>query len=93
MPNHIHGIVLIDKPANDSPFTEIAKVIGRLRFQNQVKGSISSIIGSYKSAVSKNAHLIDPNFNWQSRFHDHIIRDEDSFRRIKNYIRYNSKNW
>ncbi|HEY5408425.1 MAG TPA: transposase [Ginsengibacter sp.] len=93
MPNHIHGIVLIDKPANDAPFTEIPKVIGRLRFQNQGKDSISSIIGSYKSAVSKNAHLIDPNFNWQSRFHDHIIRDEDSFKRIKNYIRNNPKNW
>ena len=50
-------------------------------------------MGSYKSVVSKNAHLINPDFAWQSRFHDHIIRDEDEFKRIKNYIRDNQKNW
>ncbi|MBL7899711.1 MAG: hypothetical protein JNJ99_14325, partial [Crocinitomicaceae bacterium] len=35
-------------------------------------GSISVIIGSYKSVVSKNAHKISADFNWQERFHDRI---------------------
>ncbi len=29
----------------------------------------------------------------QARFHDHIIRDENSFERIQNYIVNNPKNW
>ena len=93
MPNHIHGIIIIDKPANDAPFTEKPKVITQGRFQNCGKNSISAIIGSYKSAVSKSAHFINLDFAWQSHFHDHIICDEDSFKRIKFYIRNNPKNW
>jgi putative transposase len=31
--------------------------------------------------------------NWQERFHDHIIRDEIEYNRIKNYIINNPKNW
>jgi putative transposase len=31
--------------------------------------------------------------NWQERFHDHIIRDEMEYNRIKNYIINNPKNW
>ena len=30
---------------------------------------------------------------WQTRFHDHIIRDDDEFNRIKNYIETNPANW
>ena len=30
---------------------------------------------------------------WQSRFHDHIIRDDESFDRIRQYIANNIFNW
>ena len=33
------------------------------------------------------------NFAWQARFHDHIIRDDDSFYRIQQYIENNVANW
>jgi putative transposase len=32
---------------------------------------------------------INPNFGWQSRFHDHIIRNSKSFENIQNYIEQN----
>ena len=32
-------------------------------------------------------------FQWQSRFHDHVIRDEESFDRIRQYIINNPLNW
>jgi len=56
-------------------------------------GTISTIIRSYKSVVSKNARQIHADFAWQSRFHDHIIRDTASFERIQTYIENNPKNW
>ncbi len=56
-------------------------------------GSISTIIRSYKSVVTKNAHFINPNFAWQSRFHDHIIRNQSAFDKIQKYIANNPKNW
>ena len=56
-------------------------------------GSVSTIIRSYKSVVAKNAHYIHADFNWQTRFHDHIIRDARAFETIQNYIANNPSNW
>ncbi len=100
MPDHIHGIIIIDNPNNWFAKTKVAtqpnEVIqtkGKERFQNQGQNTISSIIGSYKSVVTKNSRKIQTDFGWQPRFYDHIIRDEKSFKRIQNYIKNNPKNW
>ena len=31
--------------------------------------------------------------NWQHDYYDHIIRNDEDYKRIKNYIRDNPKNW
>lgn len=56
-------------------------------------GSISTIIRSYKSVVTKHSKQFDSNFAWQSRFHDHIIRNRHSFYVIQKYISNNPINW
>jgi hypothetical protein len=38
--------------------------------------NLASIVRGYKTGVTKNARKINPVFAWQSRFYDHIIRDE-----------------
>jgi len=81
----------VTPPTNNPPIPP--KTIGQSRFQNQEKNTISSIIGSYKSVVTKNARFTDPHFAWQSRFHDHIIRNSESFQRIQNYILNSPGNW
>ena len=75
------------------PSTDSEKTVGQQRFQNQGKNTISSIVGSYKSAVTKRAHRSNHNFAWQPLFYDHVIRNENSFQRIANYIRNNPVNW
>ena len=69
------------------------KTIGQKRFQNQGKNTISSIVGSYKSAVTKHANRLGFDFAWQSRFYDHIIRDHSSYLKISEYIRNNPLKW
>ena len=99
MPNHVHGIITINKSASVetrhalSLPTEPNETIGQLRFQNQGKGSLSAIIGSYKSVLTKNARKIHADFAWQSRFHDHIIRNDESLQRIRDYIINNALRW
>jgi REP element-mobilizing transposase RayT len=95
MPNHVHGILIIDKKENNNENTNNCsdKSQGQLRFQNQGKQTVSSIVGSYKSIVSKKGHISNPEFDWQPRFHDHIIRNADSFERIQQYIATNPLNW
>ncbi len=56
-------------------------------------GTLGSIVRSYKSAVSKKAHFIHPGFVWQSRFYDTIIRNEQSYKIISDYIINNPATW
>jgi len=55
-------------------------------------GSLARILVSYKSAITKLAHLINPSFDWQERYHDHIIRHMAEYNRIENYIIHNPEN-
>ncbi len=55
--------------------------------------SISTIIRSYKSAVTKHAHRLGFEFEWQSRFYDYVIRGIKSYENISKYIIYNPVNW
>jgi len=81
-----------NKP-NDNNIPETT--IGRKRFRNPGKDNISSVIGSFKSVCTKNIHIYFPdvNFAWQARFHDHIVRDNEEYRRIQQYIVNNPLNW
>ena len=59
--------------------------------QNQ---NLSSIIRGYKSSVTTQIRKLgDSTFQWQSRFHDHIIRNHESYLAIENYIINNPRNW
>jgi len=82
----------MDNPT-DNPTEPVPLTIGQQRFQNIGKNSISSIVGSYKSAVTKHAHRLGFAFQWQSRFYDHIIRNNESYQNITHYIRNNPTNW
>ncbi|MBS1683377.1 MAG: transposase [Bacteroidetes bacterium] len=78
MPNHFHAIILIDP--SSPPLLKIKP--------------LSDLIGAYKMTTSKAIHAIDNGyFSWQRSFHDHIIRDEVEYRKIKNYIISNPRNW
>ena len=66
---------------------------GQKRFRNQGKGTVSSILGSYKSIVSRNAHRLNSDFGWQARFYDNIVRSAVEYNTISNYIKTNPKRW
>jgi len=55
--------------------------------------NLASIIRGFKIGVTKRARKINPGFAWQSRYHEHIIRNNTSFKRICNYIISNPANW
>jgi putative transposase len=61
-------------------------------FQPQSK-NIASIIRGYKSAVTKRSRIILPEFAWQQRYYDHIIRNNKAHFTISKYIQENAENW
>lgn len=112
MPNHVHGIVVIDKPddgrndernvetqnfaslPNASPNADIPSESDnpKNKFGPQSK-NLASIIRGFKIGVTKNARQINPDFAWQSRYHDHIIRNDTSYQTISEYIINNPLKW
>jgi putative transposase len=56
--------------------------------------NIGAIVRGYKSSVTKQIKLLnrDP-FVWQRNYHEHIIRNEQSYHRISNYIINNPEKW
>ena len=69
------------------------KNIAQQRFQNQGKNTVSSMVGSFKSAVTKHANRLEIEFGWQFRFHDHLIRNDAEYQRINDYTENNPFNW
>jgi len=55
--------------------------------------NLPSIIRGFKSAVTKRAKIINPDFSWQRNYYEHIIRDEKSFKTILEYIINNPLKW
>jgi REP element-mobilizing transposase RayT len=108
MPNHIHGIIIIDKTNNGETtvvetqnFASLQQRQQRQQYQPPLSKNkfgpqsqnLASIIRGYKIGVTKNAKKINPMWKWQSRYYDHIIRNEKSFQNISNYIINNPLNW
>lgn len=62
------------------------------RFGPQYK-NLASIIRGFKAAVTIYARTNRIPFNWQARFHDHIITSNDEYIRIANYITDNPLKW
>ncbi len=95
MPNHVHGIVVIDRPHNVETRNFASLQLDEYnKFAPLKSGSLQAIIHAYKSAVTrwcrKNGQ---EHFGWQSRFYEHIIRADGSLDRIREYIVNNPAKW
>jgi REP element-mobilizing transposase RayT len=85
MPNHFHAIVVIGK----NEFNSNRSGVGVNHFGPQSK-NLASIMRGFKSAVTTRARTLNIPFAWHERFYDHVIRDDEEFRRIASYIEENA---
>ncbi len=98
MPNHVHGIIEITK-------NNIGVVVGaenfqplqqpqQHEFQKMIPRSIGSMVKGFKIGVTKWFRKnTDIEKLWQRNYHEHIIRNEQSYQRISEYIINNPMNW
>jgi REP element-mobilizing transposase RayT len=93
MPNHIHGIVIIE----ESPLQTQASASHRDASTGRPRlyaNSLGSIVAQFKSVATKRIWDAGfPDFAWQPRFYDHIIRSAESLDAIRRYIRDNPAKW
>ena len=105
MPNHIHGIICINDDDSNAEIishavvethrrcvsTEIGLLIPSPRRQ---PGSLGSIVAQYKSVCTKRIRDMGyGDFGWQTRYYDHILRDQNAVDRVRAYIRDNPWKW
>lgn len=98
MPNHVHGIVAIDKPPSNmgtrnvetQNFASLRRSVNQFGPQSQ---NLASIVRGFKIGVTKYARQHQIAFVWQARYHDHIIRNATEHERIRIYIRENPQKW
>jgi REP element-mobilizing transposase RayT len=102
MPNHVHGIIAIDNPNN--PCRDVACYVSTPNDDDDLSqimsqlspksGSLSTIIRSYKSSVTRWCKQNNyNNFTWQPRFYEHIIRNNESLDNTRKYIINNPLKW
>ena len=104
MPNHVHDIIIIDnqnenRDEMNTP-TENRDAMNRISTGGitgnnnpMLHENLSRIIRWYKGVVTFRARSINKDFAWQSRFHEHIIRNEKSYNDISEYIVNNPQKW
>ena len=93
MPNHIHGIIEIKRDYIVGTGRDLSLQYHR-DLSLKKKKSLSELMGAYKTTTSKKIDLTgNVSFNWQRSFHDHVIRNEQAFERISNYIINNPLKW
>ena len=66
------------------------------QFGKSMKNTVSSIVGAYKSAVTKKINLkrgVSSHPTWQRNYYEYIIRTEKSLEEIREDIIYNLHHW
>ena len=98
MPNHLHGIVIINQEINNVDANNNVGANGRAPLQkiSMKPKSLSSLIAGFKSAATKKINIIrntHQNPVWQRNYYDHIIRNDESLARIREYLQNNLLSW
>ena len=105
MPNHIHGIIIVGaslvgaqdpgdvRPPEAGATTRVAPTGGHV--------TLGNVVGAYKSLTTMEyargvkTHSWPP-FNgrlWQRNYYEHVVRDDESLKRIRQYIVDNPAQW
>lgn len=97
MPNHLHFIVEIIGNKLNPAVTRIAKCQTPNEFTAQRrKMLLAKIIGWYKMNVAKQINFRCENTDqsiWQRNYYEHIIRDDDGYNKISEYVKNNPALW
>jgi putative transposase len=85
MPNHVHAIIELNNPTMEYEPSHFGPLL---------KKSLSSVVNHYKGRVTKFAGQSGvAGWSWQPLYHDHIIRNNEEYQRVFNYITNNPKDW
>ena len=92
MPNHLHGVLnFVANPVAATPASPLVP-----KAHGPSSNSLGSVVGSFKSAVTRKINKLRPGTGtgiWQPNYYEHIIRNDSSLERIRDYIDANPARW
>jgi len=84
MPNHVHGIIILNKGRED-PAPTLGQIIAYFKYQTTKQ---YNCVGAGSSRPCDNYNHL-----WQRNYWEHIIRDEGELVHVRKYILDNPINW
>mgnify|MGYP003993017095 FL=1 len=96
MPNHVHGILIIDHGLRNGRDAIYRVSGGGATHRNNPMGcgTLGEVIRCFKGKFTFEIRKKQSEyFTWQPRFHDHVIRDRTALQNIRNYIHQNPLKW
>ena len=90
MPNHVHGIIIINNDNNEG--IRRGEVTSPLR----KKITLGQIVAYFKYQSTKSINQIRRSIGvpfWQRNYYEHVIRNDDDLHRTRRYIRENLLKW
>jgi putative transposase len=90
MPNHLHGIVIINNPVGAYSHTPLRPI-----FKSPSR-TLGAIIRGFKasSTLKINIYRNTPRLPvWQRNFYEHVIRNDNDLYDVRKYIQENPTTW
>ena len=96
MPNHIHGIIIINFKMQSRGVLQYAPTQTNIRSFTSTSNSLGAIIRGFKAATTKRINILNGTPHkkiWQRNYYEHIIRNQKDYIKIDEYIRRNVELW
>jgi putative transposase len=105
MPNHMHGVIEINNVETtykgvsnefqsvETTYKDVSSIPEQVETRKLYVSTLGIMINQFKRicTIEMKRQMID--FQWQSRYYDHIIREYEDLDRIRQYITGNPKMW
>jgi REP element-mobilizing transposase RayT len=86
MPDHIHGILAIDRSNDRARPAPAAR-------PHVAPGSLGAIVRTFKSTAARAINRADGAPVWQRNYYERIVRDDAELQRVRAYIANNPARW
>ena len=94
MPNHVHGIITIGTIVGANDYLPLPSNETPRSLQHGTSRTIGSMVRGFKIGVTRWFRAnTDIHKVWQRNYYEHIIRNEDSYLKIAEYIQTNPQRW
>jgi REP element-mobilizing transposase RayT len=95
MPNHFHGVVIINDKLNSRGVLQYSPTQKTIRSFSSTANSLGAIVRGFKAAVTKRINEINSSKEkiWQRNYYERVIRNQEEYIKIDEYVRRNAELW